>query len=62
MLVSQLEFDFTEDEQEFRHWLESNLPEQWINGDWNVEFTEVNVVFCIECHQKMDQDGWIAPD
>jgi alkylation response protein AidB-like acyl-CoA dehydrogenase len=61
-----MEFEFTAEQKEFRlefrDWLESSLPEEWIHGDWNVEFTDENVDFFIEWQQKMDRDGWIAPN
>lgn len=61
-----MEFGFTEEQQafrqEFRTWLAENLPDGWIHGDWNVEFTDENVDFFIDWQKKMNDDGWLAPN
>jgi alkylation response protein AidB-like acyl-CoA dehydrogenase len=61
-----MEFDFTEEQEEFRHefrdWLDDNLPDGWENGDWQLpEDEDERIEFLKDWHQTKTDDGWAGP-
>jgi alkylation response protein AidB-like acyl-CoA dehydrogenase len=62
-----MEFEFTQEQQEFRHdfrsWLEDNLPDGWIHGEWHLPDDEAAMVqFIKDWERRKYEDGWAGPN
>ncbi len=58
-----MDFDFTEEQQAFRHefrsWLEDNLPEGWLEGERRrLEDPDRRETFLREWQRKLSEGGW----
>jgi alkylation response protein AidB-like acyl-CoA dehydrogenase len=62
-----MDFSFTDEQQEFRYefrdWLEDNLPDGWIHGDWQLpQEEEERIEFRRNWQRKKAEDGWAGPN
>ena len=62
-----MEFEFTEEQeqfrQEFRDWLEDSLPDGWIHGEWHLPDDEdERVEFIKDWQRRKAEDGWAGPN
>lgn len=62
-----MDFALTDDQQqfkyEFRDWLETNLPNGWITGDWQLpEDEDERVEFIKDWQRTKASDGWAGPN
>lgn len=62
-----MDFQFTEEQEEFRHefreWLEVNLPDGWIHGKWTLpKDEEERIVFLKNWQAKLFDNGWAGPN
>ena len=61
-----MDFSFNEDQQEFRNefrdWLETNLPDGWGKGDWQLpDDDQERTKFLKDWQRTMAEDGWAGP-